>query len=147
VVIEGNRPRSAGFLLRVVADKASGLGKAPEVVRADVVLMDVGFAIGAGRGLDGEPDVGSGIQLSDDVEARGLDDVLERAAGIDGSTYRASTDGQARDAVWSIGRQEQRGGGADVRTDNVRRTQAPFLDEARKERAHRIGCDQLRATV
>ena len=44
--------------------------------------MDVGLAIGTRRGLDGEPDVGSGIQLSDDVEARGLDDILERAAGI-----------------------------------------------------------------
>ena len=56
--------------------------------------MDLGLAIGPGRGLDGEPDVGSGIQLSDDVEAQGLDDILERAAGIDGSTHRASTDGQ-----------------------------------------------------
>ena len=130
-----------------MADEASGLGKAPEVIRADVVLMDVGLAIGTGRGLDGEPDVGSGIQLSDDVEARGLDDILERAAGIDGNTHRASTDGQARDAVWSVGRQEQRGGGAHVRTDHVRRAQAPFLDQARQERAHRIRCDQLRATV
>ena len=69
-----------------MADKASGLGKAPEVIRADVVLMDVGLALGTGRGLDGEPDVGSGIQLSDDVEARGLDDILERAGGIDGSS-------------------------------------------------------------
>ena len=109
--------------------------------------MDVGLAIGTGHGLDGEPDVGSGIELSDVVEARGLDDILERAAGIDGITHRASTDGQARDAVWSVGRQEQRGGGAHVRTDHVRRAQAPFLDQARKERAHRIRCDQLRATV
>src|SRR3954451_22210865 len=30
-------------LLGVVADKAGGLGKAPEVIRADVVLMDVGL--------------------------------------------------------------------------------------------------------
>jgi hypothetical protein len=26
--------------------------------------MDVGLALGTGSGLDGEPDVGSGIQLS-----------------------------------------------------------------------------------
>ena len=50
--------------------------------------MDVGLAIGTGRGLDGEPDVGSGIQLSDVVEARGLDDILERAAGIEGNRLR-----------------------------------------------------------
>ena len=79
-------------------------GEPPEVVRADVVLVDVGLAVGTGRGLDGEPDVGSGIQLSDDVEAGGLDDILERAAGFDGSTHRASTDGQAGDAVGSVGR-------------------------------------------
>ena len=47
----------------------------------------------------------------------------------------------------ALRRQEQRGGGAHVGTDDVRRAQAPFLDEARKERAHRIRCDQLRATV
>src|SRR4029450_3253845 len=99
------------MLLGVVADEASGLSKAPEVIRADVVLMDVGLAIGTGRGLDREADVGSGIPLSDVVEARGLDDILERAAGIDGVTHGPSTDGQARDAVWSVGRQEQRGGG------------------------------------
>jgi hypothetical protein len=72
--------------------------------------MDVGLAIRSGRGLDGEPDVGSGIQLPDNIEARGLDDVLERAAGLDGIAHRASTDGQARHAVWSVSRQAQRGG-------------------------------------
>jgi hypothetical protein len=109
--------------------------------------MDVGFAVGTCRGLDSEADVGSGVQLSDVIEARGLDDVFERAAGVDGSSHRAAADGQARDAVWRGGREVQRGGGADVRTDNVGRAQIPLFDQARQVGAHRIRCDQLRAPV
>ena len=60
-----------------MADEACGLGKAPEVIRADVVLMDLGLTVGTGCRLDGESDVGPCIQLSDDVEARGLDDILD----------------------------------------------------------------------
>ena len=33
------------------------------------------------------------------------------------------------------------------RADDMRRVQAPLVDETRKERAHRVGRDQLRPTV
>ena len=49
--------------------------------------MDVGLALDTGRGLDGDPDIGSGIELSDDVEARGVDHILESAARIDRNTH------------------------------------------------------------
>ena len=39
---------------------------------------------------------GSGIQLADVVEARGLDDILEGAAGVYGNTHGASTVGTVR---------------------------------------------------
>ena len=60
-----------------MADEACGLGKAPEVIRADVVLMDLGLTVGTGCWRDGESYVGSGIQLSDVVLGAKLIDGAE----------------------------------------------------------------------
>ena len=81
------------------------------------------------------------------VQARRLDDVLERAARFDREANGATADGQARHAFRCLRREEQRGGGADVRADDVRRSQAPFIDQASEERPRAVRGDQLRATL
>jgi hypothetical protein len=78
--------------------ETGGLREAPEVVGADIVLVDFGLAVARGTGLDRVADVGSRVQPAHDVESRRLDGLLERAARFDREADRAATDGQARNA-------------------------------------------------
>jgi hypothetical protein len=59
--------------------------------------------------LDRVADVGSGVEPPNVIEAGCLDDVFERTAGLDRVADSAATDGQARDAFWRLGREEERG--------------------------------------
>jgi hypothetical protein len=105
-------------LLGVVPHEPGRLREAPEVVGADIVLVDVGLA--RGRGLDGVADVGSGVEPAHDVQTRRFDDVLEGAACFDREADRAAADGQARYALRSLRGEEERRGRANVRADDVR---------------------------
>src|SRR5690349_4935207 len=64
-------------LLGVMPYEPGRLREAPEVVGADVVLVDVGLAVAGGTRLDRVADVGSGVQPAHDVQTRRLDDLLE----------------------------------------------------------------------
>src|SRR6266581_5386430 len=85
-------------LLGVMPHEPGRFREAPEVVGADIVLVDVGLAGAGGTRLDRVADVGSGVQPAHDVQARRLDDLLERPARFDRKADRAAADGQARDA-------------------------------------------------
>jgi hypothetical protein len=64
-----------------------------------------------------------------------------------GEADRPAADGQARDELWSLRGKEQRSGGADVGTDDVRSAQTPFIDQAGQERARAVRGDQFRAAI
>jgi hypothetical protein len=53
VVIVGSRSRNTGFCSGVMPHEPGRLRKAPEVVGADIVLVDFGLALARGTGLDG----------------------------------------------------------------------------------------------
>src|SRR6476659_3642076 len=111
------------------------LREAPEVVGADIVLVYFGLALARGTGLDGVADVGSGVQFAHDVQTRRFDDVLERAACLDREADCAAADGQARDALRSLCGKEEGCGRADVRADDVRSSESPFVDQTGQERS------------
>ena len=57
---------------------------------------------------------------------------LGRVVAIDMPGFGHS-DGQARDSLRSLRREEERRGGSDVRADDVRNSQVPFLDQGSQE--------------
>ena len=116
VLIVGNRSRNR-VLLGVMPHEPGRLREAPEVVGADIVLVDFGLAVARGSGLDGVADVGSGVQPAYDVQTRRFDDLLESAACFDREADSAAADGQARYALRSLRGKEERCGRADVRAD------------------------------
>jgi len=69
------------------------------------------------------------------------------AARFDREADRAAADGQAGDAFRSLRSKEQRRGRADVRADDVRSSQTPFIDHTGQERSRAVRGDQLRATI
>jgi DNA-binding CsgD family transcriptional regulator len=134
-------------LLGVMPDEPGRLRESPQVVGADVVLVHVGFGVARGTRLDRVADVGSGVQGAHHVQARRLDDVLERAARFDRKADRAAADGQARDALRRLRGKEERRGRADVRADDVGSSQAPFVDQASQELPRGVRGNQFRAAV
>src|SRR5258707_13776911 len=102
------------------------LREAPEVVGADIVLVDVGLAVARSTRLDRVADVGSGVLPAHNVQTRRLDDLLERTARLDRKANRAAADGQARDAPRRPRGKEERRGCTDVRADDLRSSQAPL---------------------
>src|SRR6476661_4461174 len=70
-------------LLRVVPHEPGRLREAPEVVGADIVLVDVGLTVACGSRVDRVADVGSGVQPAHDVQTRRLDDILQRTGRVD----------------------------------------------------------------
>src|SRR5450755_449446 len=107
-------------LLRVVPHEAGGLREAPEVIGADVVLVDFGLTGARRNRLDRIADIGSGVESAHVIETRRLDDVFERATCFDRKTDRAAADSQARDALWSLRSEEERRRSPDVWADDVR---------------------------
>lgn len=118
-------------LLGVGPYKPRRLCEAPEVVGADLVLVDVRLADARGGQLDREADIRSGVEGTYVIQSRRFDDLLERAARVDRKPHGAAANGEARDPVWSLRGKEKRRGRANVRADNVRNSQAPFIDQAR----------------
>src|SRR6266511_3842846 len=116
-------------LLGVMPHEPGRLREAPEVVGADIVLVDVGLAVARGSRLDRVADVGPGVQPAHEVQTRRLDDVLERTARVDREADRAAADGQAGDALWRPGGKEERRGRADVRADDVGSSKTPLVDQ------------------
>src|SRR5438128_2423294 len=123
------------------------LREAPEVVGADVILVDLGLAVARGSGLDRVTDVGSGVHPAYDVQTRRLDDPLERAPRFNRKADRATADGQARDALRSPRGKEKRRGRAHVRADDVGSSQAPLVDQTGQEQSRGVRSYQSRATV
>lgn len=100
-----------------------------------------------GDGLDRGGDRAPRVDLPEGVEARRPDELGERAAGLERPGDRAAADGQAAEARRISRREEERRGGSNVRTDDVRRSQVPLVDQSAQELAHRVRRDQLRATL
>src|SRR6266699_2229508 len=136
-----------GVLLGVVPYEPGRLRKPAEVVCAHIVLVDLGLSVARCGRLDRVADVGSGVEPANVIQAGGLDDVFERAAGLDRVADSATTDGQARDAFWRLGREEERGGCANVRTDDMRSAQSPLVDQTGQERSGAVGSDELRRLI
>src|SRR5260221_6794848 len=134
-------------LLGVMPHEPGRLREPPEVVGADIVLVDVGLGVARGTRLDRVADVGPGVQPAHDVQTRRLDDVLERTARFDRKADRAAADGQAHNAFRRPGGNEERRGRADVRADDVRSSQAPLVDQTRQERTRGVRGNQFRATI
>src|SRR5580704_18318333 len=117
-------------LLGVVPYEPGRLREPAEVVCAHIVLVDLGLSLARCDRLDRVADVGSGVEPANVIETGRLDDVLERTAGLDRVADSATADGQARDAFWRLGREKERCGCANVRTDDVRSAQSPLVDQA-----------------
>src|SRR5690242_14209062 len=134
-------------LLGVVPHEPGRLREAPEIVGADIVLVDVGLAVARGTRLDRIADVGSGVQPAHDVQTRRLDNLLERPARFDRKTDRTATGGQARDALRYPRGEEERCGRADVRADDVGSSQTPLVDQTGQECSRGVRGNQCRATT
>ena len=119
-------------LLGVGPHKPRRLGEALEVVGADVVLVDLRLADARGGRLDCVTDIRSGVEGAHVIQSRRFGDLLEGAARVDREADRAAADGQARDPFRSLRSEEKRGGRANVRADDVRNSQAPFIDQVAK---------------
>src|SRR6516164_8489281 len=123
------------------------LREAPEVVCAHIVFVDVWFAVARRACLDRVADVRPGVELSYHVQAWCFDDIFERAARFDWEQHRAAADRQARHALWRLRRKEESCRCANVGAHDVRRPQAPFVDQTSQELSHRIGRDQFRTLL
>src|SRR5215470_14446223 len=92
-------------LLGVVPYEPGRLREPAEVVCAHIVLVDLGLSVARRGRLDRVADVGSGVEPADVIEAGSLDDVFERTAGLDRVADSAATNGDARNALWRLGRE------------------------------------------
>src|SRR4029077_4477457 len=104
-------------------------------VCAHIVLMDLRLGVARSGRLDRIANIGSGVEPANVIKAGSLDDVFERTAGLDRVADSAPTDGQARDPFWRLGREEERGGCANVRTDDMRSAQSPLVNQTGQERS------------
>ena len=95
--------------------------------------MDFRLAVAVGTRLNCVANVCSRVQRAHDVQTGRLDDVLEGPTRVDRKADRAAADGQAGNALRSLCRQEKRRGCPNVRADDVRSTQPPFVDQTLQE--------------
>ncbi len=109
--------------------------------------MDFGLADARGTGFDCVADVHSGVERAHDVQTRRLDDVLEGTARFNRKADRAAANGQARNALRNPRSKEEHRGRPDVRADDVRRSQAPLVDQTNQERSGGVRGNQFRATI
>src|SRR6185437_11963960 len=120
-------------VLRVMPYEPGRLREPPEVVCADIVLMDLGFAVARCADLDSGADVLPGVGLAQYIQVRRLDCLLERPARLDRETHRTTADRQARHALWRPRREEQTCRRANVGPNDVRSPQAPLIYQIGQE--------------